>query len=43
MIALAGLGLATGRYDDARKILETFARFIDQGIRKYGVKRAARS
>jgi len=32
MIALAGLCLATGRYHDARKILETFARFIDQGM-----------
>jgi len=32
MIALPGLCLATGRYDDARKILETFARFVDQGM-----------
>ena len=32
MIALPGLTLATGRYDDARKILETFARFVDRGM-----------
>jgi 4-alpha-glucanotransferase len=32
MIALPGLTLATGRLDDARKILETFARFVDQGM-----------
>jgi predicted glycogen debranching enzyme len=32
MIALPGLTMATGRYDDARKILETFARFVDQGM-----------
>lgn len=32
MIALPGLTLATGRYDSARDILETFARFIDQGM-----------
>jgi 4-alpha-glucanotransferase len=32
MIALPGLCLATGRFDDARKILETFARFVDRGM-----------
>ena len=32
MIALPGLTLATGRYDTARRILETFARFVDQGM-----------
>ncbi|HYE36418.1 amylo-alpha-1,6-glucosidase [Methylocaldum sp.] len=32
MIALPGLTLATGRYDDARRILQTFARFIDRGM-----------
>jgi 4-alpha-glucanotransferase len=32
MIALPGLTLATGRYADARKILETFARFVDRGM-----------
>jgi predicted glycogen debranching enzyme len=32
MIALPGLTLATGRYEDARKILETFARFVDRGM-----------
>ncbi|MGR9073700.1 MAG: amylo-alpha-1,6-glucosidase [Gammaproteobacteria bacterium] len=32
MIALPGLTLATGRYDSARRILETFARFIDRGM-----------
>ena len=32
MIALPGLTLATGRYDSARRILETFARFVDQGM-----------
>ena len=32
MIALPGLTLATGRFDDARKILETFARFVDRGM-----------
>jgi 4-alpha-glucanotransferase len=32
MIALPGLCLATGRYDEARKILETFARFVDRGM-----------
>jgi 4-alpha-glucanotransferase len=32
MIALPGLTLATGRYDTARHILETFARFVDQGM-----------
>jgi hypothetical protein len=32
MIALPGLTLATGRHDTARKILETFGRFLDQGM-----------
>lgn len=32
MIALPGLTLATGRYDSARRILETFARFVDGGM-----------
>ncbi len=32
MIALPGLCLATGRFDDARAILETFARFVDRGM-----------
>jgi predicted glycogen debranching enzyme len=32
MIALPGLCLATGRFDDARDILETFAHFIDRGM-----------
>jgi 4-alpha-glucanotransferase len=32
MISLPGLCLATGRFADAAKILETFARFVDQGM-----------
>jgi glycogen debranching enzyme len=32
MISLPGLCLATGRFDDARDILETFAHFIDRGM-----------
>ena len=32
MIAVLGLCLATGRFDDARNILETFAHFVDQGM-----------
>jgi 4-alpha-glucanotransferase len=32
MIALSGLTLATGRYDTARRILQTFARFVDRGM-----------
>lgn len=32
MIALPGLTLSTGRYDSARRILRTFARFVDQGM-----------
>jgi len=32
MIALPGLTLATGRADIARKILTTFARFVDRGL-----------
>jgi len=32
MIALPGLTLATGRYDSARRILTTFAGYVDQGM-----------
>ncbi|MGH8719887.1 MAG: amylo-alpha-1,6-glucosidase [Burkholderiales bacterium] len=32
MIALPGLTLATGRFDSAHKILETFARFVEKGM-----------
>jgi predicted glycogen debranching enzyme len=32
MISLPGLLLATGRYDDATRVLRTFARFVDQGM-----------
>jgi len=32
MIALPGLTLATGRYESARRILLTFARFVDRGM-----------
>ncbi len=32
MIALPGLTLATGRQESARRILETFARFVDRGM-----------
>lgn len=32
MMSLPGLTLATGRYDTARHILETFARFVDRGM-----------
>ena len=32
MIALPGLCLATGRFNTARRILETFARFVDRGM-----------
>ncbi|HNA82927.1 MAG TPA: amylo-alpha-1,6-glucosidase [Thiobacillaceae bacterium] len=32
MIALPGLTLATGRLDSARRILTTFARFVDRGM-----------
>lgn len=32
MIALPGLTLATGRFDTARRILQTFARFVDRGM-----------
>lgn len=32
MIAMPGLTLTTGRFDTARRILNTFARFIDQGM-----------
>jgi predicted glycogen debranching enzyme len=32
MIALPGLTLATGRHDSARRILDTFAGFVDRGM-----------
>jgi predicted glycogen debranching enzyme len=32
MISLPGLTLVTGRYDVARRILRTFAHFVDQGM-----------
>lgn len=32
MIALTGLTLATGRYQDARDILTTFARYVHHGM-----------
>lgn len=32
MIALPGLTLATGRWESARRILQTFARFVSQGM-----------
>jgi len=32
MIALPGLTIATGRFDTALRILQTFARFVDQGM-----------
>jgi predicted glycogen debranching enzyme len=32
MISLPGLTLAIGRFDDAAKILKTFAKFVDQGM-----------
>jgi predicted glycogen debranching enzyme len=32
MIALPGLTLASGRFETARRILQTFARFVDQGM-----------
>ncbi len=32
MIALPGLALATGRFETARRILQTFARFVDRGM-----------
>jgi predicted glycogen debranching enzyme len=32
MIALPGLTLATGRFDIAKSILQTFAHFVDQGM-----------
>jgi predicted glycogen debranching enzyme len=32
MISLPGLTLATGRTDSARRILQTFARFVDRGM-----------
>jgi predicted glycogen debranching enzyme len=32
MISLPGLTIATGRFDDAAKILKTFAKFVDQGM-----------
>ena len=43
MIALPGLTLATGRHDSARRILETFARFVDRGmLPNLSSRRAAR-
>lgn len=32
MIALSGLTLATGRYDNARRILQSFIPFVDRGM-----------
>lgn len=32
MISLPGLALTTGRFDVAKKILQTFAKFVDQGM-----------
>ena len=32
MIALPGLALATGRFETARRVLQTFARFVDRGM-----------
>jgi predicted glycogen debranching enzyme len=32
MIALAGLTISTGRYDIAKTILRTFAKYVDQGM-----------
>ena len=32
MIALPGLTLSTGRYSEARRILVTYARYLDQGM-----------
>jgi 4-alpha-glucanotransferase len=32
MISLPGLCLATGRFGDAREILQTFAGFVDRGM-----------
>ncbi|MFQ5975885.1 MAG: amylo-alpha-1,6-glucosidase, partial [Candidatus Hydrothermarchaeales archaeon] len=32
MISLTGLTLATGRYDDAKEILKTYAKYYDRGI-----------
>ncbi len=32
MISLPGLTLATGRFDEAAKILRTFAKFVDKGM-----------
>jgi len=32
MIALPGLALATRRFDEAREILQTFARYVDHGM-----------
>ncbi|HSD52347.1 MAG TPA: amylo-alpha-1,6-glucosidase [Candidatus Methylomirabilis sp.] len=32
MISLPGLSISTGRFDVARRILTTFARFVDQGM-----------
>ena len=32
MIALPGLAIASGRFDSAREILQTFAKFVDRGM-----------
>ena len=32
MIALPGLSLASGRFDDARSILKTFSKYVDKGM-----------
>lgn len=32
MISLPGLCLSTGRFDDAKKILQAFAKYVDQGM-----------
>ena len=37
MIALPGLTLASGRFETARRILQTFARFVDQGMLPNGI------
>ena len=42
MIALPGLTLATGRHDSARRILLTFARFVDRGMLPNHVSACAR-
>jgi glycogen debranching enzyme len=32
MISLPGLFLATGRFDDAKKILKTFSKYVSEGM-----------